>query len=43
MLSQTAKDLFAKLGMEYPAVALKFCYAQPERVEHIGKTLSFCG
>lgn len=42
MLSQTAKDLFAKLGMEYPAVALKYCYAQPEGVEHIGKTLSFC-
>ena len=42
MLSQKAKDLFAKLGMEYPAVALKYCYSQPEGVEHVDKTLSFC-
>ena len=30
MLTQKAKDLFAKLQMEFPAVAIKYCFAQPE-------------
>ncbi len=42
MLSQTAKDLFAKLDMEFPAVAIKYHYSQPEGVEHTDKSLSFC-
>ena len=42
MLSQKAKDLFTKLDMEYPAVAIKYCYSQPEGVDHIDKVLSFC-
>ena len=42
MLSQKAKDLFEKLGMEYPAVAIKYCYSQPEGVAHTDETLSFC-
>lgn len=42
MLSQKAKDLFAKLDMEFPAVAVKYCYSQPEGVEHCGEVLSFC-
>lgn len=42
MLSQSAKDLFSKLRLPYPAVALKYCYSQPEGVDHVGETLSFC-
>ena len=42
MLSQKAKDLFARLEMEYPAVAVKYCYAMPENTAHTDKTLSFC-
>jgi len=42
MLSQTAKDLFAKLNMEFPAVALKYCYSQPEGIDRVDKQLSFC-
>ena len=42
MLSQNAKDLFAKLDMEFPPVALKYCYSQPEGVEHCTEVLSFC-
>ena len=42
MLSQKAKDLFAALGMEYPAVALKYHYSCPEGISHTDKKLSFC-
>ncbi|MBD9281468.1 MAG: hypothetical protein EGQ67_00315 [Clostridiales bacterium] len=42
MLSQKAKDLFAKLEMDYPAVAIKYSYAMPENTTHTDKTLSFC-
>lgn len=42
MLSQHAKDLFAKLNMEFAPVALKYCYSMPEGVDHCDETLSFC-
>ena len=42
MLSQTAKDLFAKLNMEYQPVAVKFCYLKPEGAEQAEEVLSFC-
>lgn len=42
MLTQKAKDLFAKLHMEFPAVAIKYCYACPEGVPRTDKSLSFC-
>ncbi len=42
MLSQRAKELFEKLGMEFAPVAVKFCYSQPEGIEHTDQTLSFC-
>ncbi len=42
MLSQKAKDLFAALEMEYPAVAIKFHYCNPGSVEHTDEQLSFC-
>ena len=38
MLSQKAKDLFAKLEMDYPAVAIKYSYAMPENTTHTDKT-----
>lgn len=42
MLSERAKELFAKIGMEFPPVALKYCYSQPEGVDHCDEVLSFC-
>ena len=42
MLSQKAKDLFAKLEMDSPAVAIKYSYAMPENTTHTDMTLSFC-
>lgn len=42
MLSDKAKALFAKLKMEYPAVAIKFCYSRPEGIEQMEGELSFC-
>ena len=42
MLSQKAKDLFLKIGMEFEPVAIKYMYYQPEGVEHIDEELSFC-
>jgi len=42
MLSQNAKDLFAKLNMEYPPVAVKYHYVRPEGVEHLEDVLSLC-
>lgn len=42
MLTQEAKDLFYKLDFEIQPVAIKFCYSQPDGVEHIDETLSFC-
>lgn len=42
MLSDSFKEAFQKLEMQFPAVAIKYCFSQPEEVEHVGKTLSFC-
>ena len=42
MLSQKAKDLFQKLRLEAPAVALKFCFECPERVPRVDRKMSFC-
>ena len=44
MFGEKAKALFAKLEMEYPAVAVKFTYNKPEGVEALAKDeeLSFC-
>lgn len=42
MLTQKGKDLFEKLNMEFPAVAIKFCFSQPEGVEQVDKKLFFC-
>lgn len=42
MLTQEAKDLFARLEMEFPPVAVKFSYQKPDGVEHTDETLSFC-
>jgi len=41
-MNQDAKDLFKKLMLPYPAVAVKYCHSCPEGVEHVGETLSFC-
>lgn len=42
MLSQTAKNVFQRLELPFPAVAVKYHFSQPEGVDHIDKTLSFC-
>lgn len=42
MMTQDAKDQFARLGCQFPPVAIKFCYAKPEGVKHLDKTLAFC-
>lgn len=41
-MNDMAKNVFHKLGLQYPAVAVKLCYSQPTGIEHIGKSLSFC-
>lgn len=42
MLTENAKNLFAQLEMEFPAVAVKFSYLKPEGVERTDEVLSFC-
>lgn len=42
MLSETAKNVFARLGLRFPAVAVKLHYSQPDNVDRINKSLSFC-
>ena len=42
MLTQEAKDLFYKLGCEIQPVAVKYCYSQPEGIDHVDEVLSFC-
>lgn len=42
MLSKHDKELFDKLELDYPAVAVKFCFSKPENAERASKTLSFC-
>ena len=42
MLSQNAKDLFARLGLPYPAIAVKFSFDRPEGIPRTDEALSFC-
>lgn len=42
MLSNLAKELFAKLECEYAPVAVKFSFDEPEGVERSSKTMAFC-
>lgn len=42
MLDRESKNAFARLGCEYPGVAIKFCYAKPEGVEKAEEVMSFC-
>lgn len=43
MLSQKAKDLFKKLNMPYPAIALRYHVCRPEGVSHYeGEKKAFC-
>lgn len=42
MLSEKAKELFAKLELEYPPVALKYCAVKPEGVERYDGNFAFC-
>jgi uncharacterized protein (DUF169 family) len=42
MLTYEQKAVFEGLGLEFPAVALKYCFDTPEGVEPVGKKLSFC-
>ncbi len=43
MLSQKAKDLFEKLDMPYPAIALRYHVCKPENVKHYeGEKSAFC-
>ena len=42
MLTQKAKDLFSRLKREFQPIAIKYCYSQPEGIEHIDEVLSFC-
>lgn len=42
MLSEAAKRSFAKLNLQFSAVAIKFYYSQPENIEQTEKRLSFC-
>jgi len=42
MLSKGDKELFDKLELDYPAVAVKFSFSEPQNSERAGKTLSFC-
>ena len=41
-MNQDAKELFGKLELPYPAVAVKYYHNCPEDVEHVDETLSFC-
>ncbi len=43
MLTKEAKEIFGKLGMEYPAVALKYHAVKPQNVPvYEGEKLAFC-
>lgn len=42
MLSEEDKKIFSNLGMEFPAVAIKFSFCKPEGVERTDEKLSFC-
>ena len=42
MFDQKAKDLFAKIGMEIPPVAIKFHFRRPEHIEQTKEVTAFC-
>lgn len=42
MLSALAKEMFAKLELPYPAVAMKYSFDEPEGYEQSEKTMAFC-
>ena len=42
MLSQKAKDLFAKLDMEYQPIAIKCHYCQPKGIDHVDEVMPMC-
>ena len=42
MLSQLAKDMFAKLECECVPVAVKFCFEKPDDAEPAGQTMALC-
>ncbi|WP_316348174.1 DUF169 domain-containing protein [Desulfuromonas acetoxidans] len=42
MLSDKAKQMFARLKLEIPAVAVQYLPVKPQAVEHCDKTLAFC-
>ena len=42
MISDAHKELIAKLGLEYPAVAIKYCFEQPPVPHYEGEKLAFC-
>jgi len=42
MLSQSAKDLIAKLNLTYPAVAIKMCFEKPDVPHYDGPSCAFC-
>ncbi len=42
MLSEKAKQLFAKLKLPYPAVALQYLPVKPKNIEQSDKNLAFC-
>ena len=39
MLTQKAKDLFYRLGCEFQPIAVRFCYSQPEGIDHVDEVL----
>ena len=41
-MDKNAIELFEALALPYPAVALKYCYSQPEDVVRVDEPLSFC-
>lgn len=41
-MEQKHRELFEKLGMEFPAVAVRFHFERPEEVEYNERVASFC-
>ena len=42
MFDQKAKDLFARIGMEIPPVAVRFHFRRPEHIEQSKEVAAFC-
>lgn len=42
MISNDAKELFAKLAMEFPPIAIKFSFGKPEGLPHVDEPDAFC-